>query len=78
MDNYSIEEWKLIYRVLHRNLTVHTELLEAEFFYDLQKLLQRHAQNEGIDIADHGAWDAWLGNAPASCEERVKRRTILS
>lgn len=78
MENYPIEEWKLIYRVLHRNLTRDTELLEAEFFYDLQKYLQQQAQTESIDIADHGAWDAWLGNAVVACEERVTKRTILS
>jgi hypothetical protein len=39
--------------------------------------LQKQAQAEGIDVADHGAWDAWLGNTAVPCEVRVgKRRTL--
>jgi hypothetical protein len=37
MERYPIEELKLIYRVLHRQLAQNTELLDAQFFDDLQK-----------------------------------------
>jgi hypothetical protein len=78
VENYPLTELKLIYRVLHRHLAQHTELLDATFFDDLQRLLQRKAQAEGVDVADHGAWDAWLGNEAVSCAVRVEKRTLLN
>ena len=74
---YSLAEQKLLYRVLHAGLMEHPELMDSEFLHDLQRLLQQQAQAEGVDVADHGAWDAWLGNAPVACDVRVgKRRSI--
>jgi hypothetical protein len=78
VENYPLEELKLIYRVLHRHLAQHTELLDARFFDDLQRHLQRRAQADGVDVTDHGAWDAWLGNEPVSCAVRVEKRTFLN
>jgi hypothetical protein len=78
MSEYPLAEQKLVYRVLHRQLTVMPELMDCEFLHDLQVALQRQAQAEGVDVADHGAWDAWLGNAPASCEQRVANRRVLN
>lgn len=78
MESYPLQELKLIYRVLHRHLKEHIELLDAAFFEDLQKLLHRQAQVEGVDIADHGAWDAWLGNEAVSCATRMERRESLN
>jgi hypothetical protein len=77
MDRYAADDLKLIYRVLHRHLTQHTELLDSDFFTDLQRNLQRQATAEGVDVSDHGAWDAWLGNAAVSCSSRVARRSTL-
>ena len=75
--NYPLAEQKLIYRVLHASLIDHPELMDSEFLHDLQRSLQRQAQAEGVDVADHGAWDEWLGNTPVSCDVRMeKRRTI--
>lgn len=67
MDQYTLEDLKLIYRVLHKNVRKNVELLDSMFFEDLQRHLQRHAQQEGIDVSDHGAWDAWLGGEPSAC-----------
>jgi hypothetical protein len=78
VENYPLEELKLIYRVLHRHLAQHTELLDARFFDDLQRYLQRKAQADGVDVTDHGAWDAWLGNEAVSCAVRVEKRTFLN
>jgi hypothetical protein len=51
--------------------------MDSEFLHDLQRSLQQQAQAEGVDVADHGAWDAWLGNAPVSCAVRAgNRRTF--
>ena len=77
MDQFDLDDLKLIYRVLHRHLTEHTELLDSDFFSDLQRHLQQQATVEGIDVSDHGAWDAWLGNTAVSCDSRLaKRRTL--
>jgi hypothetical protein len=78
VENYPLEEQKLIYRVLHRHLAQHTELLDARFFEDLQRLLQKKAREDGVDVTDHGAWDAWLGNEAVSCAVRVEKRTLLN
>jgi hypothetical protein len=79
MQTIPLAEQKLIYRVLHASLMEHTELMDSVFLHDLQRTLQKQAQADGVDVADHGAWDAWLGNAAVPCEVRVdKRRTISS
>lgn len=78
MKDYPLAEQKLVYRLLHRQLTETPELMDSEFLHDLQVLLQKQAQVEGIDVADHGAWDAWLGNSPVSCEVRVANRRVLN
>jgi hypothetical protein len=77
MDQYPLAERKLIYRVLHAALMENTDLMDSEFLHDLQRSLQKEAQVEGVDVADHCAWDAWLGNVAVPCEVRVdKRRTL--
>ena len=77
MDQYPLAEQKLVYRVLHAALMENTGLMDSEFLHDLQRSLQRQAQAEGVDVADHGAWDEWLGNTPVSCEVRVRGRRTL-
>jgi hypothetical protein len=74
VDKHPLDDLKTIYRVLHRHLTEHTELLDNSFFADLQTYLHRAAQADGVDVGDHGAWDAWLGNEPVSCAVRLRRR----
>lgn len=78
MEKYPLSELKLLYRVLHRHLTQYTELMDAQIFDDLQRHLQRQATAEGVDVADHGAWDAWLGNEAVPCDVRVQGRSILN
>jgi hypothetical protein len=77
MENYEIEELKLIYRVLHRQLTQNPELLDSQFFEDLQRHLQKRAIFDGVDIGDHGAWDSWLGNELMSCSLRMQNRAVI-
>lgn len=70
----SLDELKLIYRVLHQHLSEHPELMDTHFLLELQAYLHRQATAEGIDGTDHGAWDAWLGNpSPLSCASRATR-----
>jgi hypothetical protein len=78
MERYSLDEQKLIYRVLHSQLMDRPELMDSEFLHNLQVQLQRVAQAAGVDIGDHGAWDEWLGNAPISCASRVAKRRTFS
>ena len=77
MERYGLEDLKLIYRVLHRHLGQHTELLDSDFFTDLQRHLQQRATREDVDVSDHGAWDTWLGNTAVSCATRIERRKTL-
>jgi len=77
MNLYSLEERKLIYRVLHKNLVQNPELMDSAFLADLQTDLQLIAQTEGIDLADHGQWDAWLGNEVVGCDVRMAKRQNL-
>lgn len=73
-DLHPASEWKLVYRVLHGQLTRQPALLDCEFLSQLQGYLQTRAQAEKVDISDHGAWDAWLGNEPVSCAVRIAGR----
>jgi hypothetical protein len=77
MERYPIEELKLIYRVLHRQLAQNTELLDAQFFDDLQKYLQKQAVFDGVDIGDRSAWDGWLGNDMIGYSVRVQGRAVI-
>ena len=78
MNEYSLAEQKLVYRVLHSQLTEQPDLMDSEFLHDLQRSLQQAAQAEGVDVADHGAWDAWLGNKAVACDVRMQNRTVLN
>ena len=77
LETYPVDELKLVYRLLHAQLTTHLELLEGDFLHDLQGYLQQQARAAGVDLSDHGQWDAWLGNSYVSCEERMKGRETL-
>ena len=77
MTNYPLAEQKLIYRVLHRNLADHPELMDTQFLDELQRSLQQSAQADGIDVSDHGQWDAWLGNEVVACSVRNAKREVL-
>lgn len=75
---HSLVELKLIYRVLHRHLADHVELMDTHFLLELQNFLQRQALAEGIDPSHHGAWDAWLGNVDGEpCDSRLRQRRNL-
>lgn len=78
MNQYSVNELKLVYRILHKNLPNHIELMDAEFLSDLQSLLQQRATQDGVDVGDHGAWDSWLGNESTSCQVRNEKRSRLN
>jgi len=74
MTRNTLDELKTTYRVLHRHLTEYPDLMDSSFLDDLQQHLQNHATQGGVDIADHGQWDAWLGNEVVACEVRLSGR----
>ena len=75
---HDVEELKLIYRVLHRYLAKHTELMDTHFLIELQNFLHAQATADGVDTANHSAWDAWLGNTDAEpCDRRLRRRRTI-
>lgn len=73
----SQSEQKIVYRALHQQLTRLPELMDTQFLYELQSALQKQAQAEGVDVSDHGAWDAWLGNEAAACSVRNAKRAVI-
>ena len=74
-----VSEWKLVYRTLHAHLADHLELMDATLLTELQQQLQAAAREDGVDVTDHSAWDAWRGNEGApTCEERMDRRRSLN
>ncbi len=77
-NNHPISEWKLVYRVLHGQLARHPELIDSGFLADLQRYLQVQAQSNGVDVSDHGSWDAWLGNESVSCAVRMAGRSSIN
>lgn len=77
IERYALPERKQVYRLLHKQLLEHPELMDSELLHDLQVSLQRQALADGVDVSDHGAWDAWLGNDPVACEIRVAGRKTL-
>ena len=77
LTRYPLAELKLVYRMLHAQLTECPELLDSELLLDLQKHLQLQARREGVDPTDHAQLDRWLGNAAASCESRVSQRRVI-
>ncbi len=77
LDHYPQAERKLLYRVLHKHLAEHPDLMDSELLHDLQRVLQREAQEEAVDVTDHGSWDEWLGNQVVGCDVRTSRRRVI-
>lgn len=77
-DSYPLAEWKLVYRTLHSQLSRQPDLIDLAFLVDLQTYLQHKARAEAIDVSDHGAWDAWLGNPVVSCTIRTAARAPIT
>ncbi len=77
MAHFDVSDLKLIYRVLHAHLMEHLELMDSDFFTDLQTWLQSVAGSQGVDVRDHAAWDAWLQVEHVPCEVRMAGRTVL-
>jgi hypothetical protein len=57
---HSLEELRLVYRALHKELARFPDLLDTHFLIELQNFLQRKAAADGVDMTVHSEWEAWL------------------
>ena len=60
LEAYPLADLKRVYLALHNQLRDDVELMDSELLEDLQRLLQEHAQKEGIDVSHHAQWATWL------------------
>ncbi len=74
--HFDLDELKVVYRALHAHLMDHIELMDTDFFTDLQSWLQHVAAQQGVDVSVHADWDAWLGNETVSCAVRIADRVV--
>lgn len=65
LQQYPLEELKLVYRTLHAALPLNPELMDAALLDDLQRYLMVRAREEGVDVSLHAQWAAWLGESPS-------------
>ena len=77
IKTYRMSDLKQIYRVLHRHLLQHTDLMDSEILDDLQAYLQGCATLAGVDISDHDAWDRWLRDEMPPIPAALPRRPHL-
>jgi len=77
MTQYTLDELKLVYRILHGQLMNYPKLMEGQLLEDLQSHLQKLAQADGVDLSEHAAWDAWLGNESIGCDVRMAQRRVI-
>lgn len=64
LDEYTIEELKMIYLALHSQLQTNSALLDSELLHDVQSFLQTRAKIEGVDVSHHAHWADWLAAKP--------------
>lgn len=60
LEAYALADLKRVYLALHNQLRDDVELMDSELLEDLQRLLQEHAQKEGVDVSHHAQWATWL------------------
>ncbi|SVE03052.1 uncharacterized protein METZ01_LOCUS455906 [marine metagenome] len=61
-EQYNLKEWKLVYLQLLSKSTAAPDLLDIDFFNDLQIYLQGKAETIGLDPLHHDTWINWLNN----------------
>lgn len=62
LNDYPLSELKIIYSLLHAQITQQPELMDSEILHDLQIMLQRLAKQDGVDVSTHSEWATWLTN----------------
>ena len=66
LSHFALHDLKRVYTVLHANLLNHLELLDSDFFSELQTYLQKQARLDAVDTSHHAQWDRWLGQQASS------------
>jgi hypothetical protein len=69
----SLDELKRIYHALFSQLRADSEvdIDESDLLLDIQVVLQREAQAEGVDVSTHSEWSRFLGDPSiAPCAQR--------
>ncbi len=61
LQDYPLDELKLVYRILHSRLQEEMELMDSSLLHDLQTYLQSKAKADGVDVSMHAEWAMWLG-----------------
>lgn len=64
----SLEELKVIYRVLLEHAEEHPELEGNEFMDSVRRFLVAQATAEGVDVEDEAEWLAWLADEEEETE----------
>lgn len=62
LDQYALNELKLIYLTLHTQLPGNPMLMDSDLLQDLQTHLQGMAKAAGVDVSHHAQWATWLNN----------------
>lgn len=75
-ENYmlgmNLEEMKIVYRSIWNDLKASGQLgkdeVASDLLFELQSVLQKEAQREGIDVAIHSEWANWVGLDQTKCD----------
>ena len=59
-QDYSLNELKVLYNVLHEQIPHYPMLFDSRLLQDLQNYLLKQATMEGVDVSLHIVWSAWL------------------
>jgi hypothetical protein len=62
-NTFNIDELKLVYLILHRDLMKTAGLMDSIFLEELQTHLHSLAKSDGIDVQNHTEWETWLGKS---------------
>lgn len=62
IDQYTVNDLKLIYLLLHAQLPGNPVLMDSDLLQDLQTHLQQMAKAAGVDVSHHAQWATWLNN----------------
>ena len=62
LDQYAVNDLKLVYLVLHAKLPGNPVLMDSDLLQDLQTHLQVIAKAAGVDVSHHAQWATWLNN----------------
>ncbi|HBQ13505.1 MAG TPA: hypothetical protein DEF51_20980 [Myxococcales bacterium] len=73
----SLDDLKVIYRVLGEHFQAHPELAQNGFYLSLRRLLEAQAEAEGVDVSDDEEWTAWLLDV-ADPTDPENRRDLLN